>query len=106
MRISDWSSDVCSSDLTRHPLTITTKSNRVLRDLDLLEPMARQALAAVVVSVTSLDPRIAMTLEPRAPAPEQRLTAVRRLAAAGVPAYVSNAPVVPATTDQDRKSVG
>src|SRR3546814_7608403 len=101
MRISDWSSDVCSSDLTRHPLTITTKSNRVLRDLDLLEPMARQALAAVVVSVTSLDPRIAMTLEPRAPEPEQRLTAVRRLADAGVPVYVSIAPVVPAITDHE-----
>src|SRR3546814_12107256 len=63
--------------------------------------MARQALAAVVVSVTSLDPRIAMTLEPRAPAPEQRLTAVRRLADAGVPVYVSIAPVVPAITDHE-----
>src|SRR3546814_2613600 len=63
--------------------------------------MARQALAAVVVSVTSLDPRIAMTLEPRAPAPEQRLPAVRRLAAAGVLVYVSIAPVVPAITDHE-----
>ncbi|HVI98688.1 MAG TPA: PA0069 family radical SAM protein [Sphingomonas sp.] len=86
---------------TRHPLTITTKSDRVVRDLDLLEPMARRGLAAVAVSVTSLDPRIAMTLEPRAPAPERRLTAVRRLADAGVPAYVSIAPVVPAITDHE-----
>ncbi|MCM8731340.1 PA0069 family radical SAM protein [Hephaestia sp. GCM10023244] len=86
---------------TQHPLTITTKSDRVLRDLDLLEPMARKRLVAVVVSVTSLDPRIAMTLEPRAPAPARRLAAVRRLADAGVPVYVSIAPIVPAITDHE-----
>jgi DNA repair photolyase len=86
---------------TNHPLTITTKSDRVVRDLDLLAPMAAKRLAAVAVSVTSLDPRIAMTLEPRAPAPERRLTAVRRLSDAGVPAYVSIAPVVPAITDHE-----
>ena len=86
---------------TDHPLTITTKSDRVLRDLDLLAPMAKKGLAAVAVSVTSLDPRIAMTLEPRAPAPERRLAAVRRLADAGMPVYVSIAPVVPAITDHE-----
>ena len=86
---------------TNHPLTITTKSDRVLRDLDLIAPMAKKGLAAVALSVTSLDPRIAMTLEPRAAAPERRLTAVRRLADAGVPVYVSIAPVVPAITDHE-----
>ena len=86
---------------TNHPLTITTKSDRVLRDLDLLAPMAAKGLAAVAMSVTSLDVRIAMTLEPRAPAPERRLTAVRRLADAGVPTYVSIAPVIPAITDHE-----
>jgi DNA repair photolyase len=90
---------------TDHPLTITTKSDRVVRDLDLLAPMAAKRLAAVAVSVTSLDPRIAMTLEPRAPAPERRLTAVRRLADAGVPAYVSIAPVVPAITDHEMEHI-
>ena len=84
-----------------HPLTITTKSDRVVRDLDLLGPMAAKGLAAVCVSVTSLDPRVAMTLEPRAPSPERRLTAVRRLADAGVPVYVSIAPVIPAITDHE-----
>jgi len=84
-----------------HPLTITTKSDRVVRDLDLIAPMAAKGLAAVALSVTSLDPRIAMTLEPRAPAPERRLTAVRRLADAGVPTWVSIAPVVPAITDHE-----
>ncbi len=86
---------------TRHPLTITTKSDRVLRDLDLLEPMAALGLASVALSVTSLDPAIARTLEPRAPHPERRLTAVRRLADAGVPVYVSMAPLIPAVTDHE-----
>jgi DNA repair photolyase len=90
---------------TDHPLTITTKSDRVVRDLDLLAPMAAKGLAAVAVSVTSLDPKIAMTLEPRAPAPERRLTAVRRLADAGVPAFVSIAPVVPAITDNEMEHI-
>jgi DNA repair photolyase len=84
---------------TGHPLTITTKSDRVLRDLDLLAPMAAHGLVAVAISVTALDPRITMTLEPRAPSPERRLTAVRRLSDAGVPTYVSIAPVIPAITD-------
>lgn len=84
-----------------HPLTITTKSDRVVRDIDLLGAMASRGLAAVCLSVTSLDPRIAMTIEPRAPSPERRLTAVRRLADAGVPVYVSIAPVIPAITDHE-----
>ena len=59
-----------------HPMTITTKSDRVTRDIDLLGPMAAKGLAAVMISVTSLDPKIAMTVEPRAPHPERRLAAV------------------------------
>jgi DNA repair photolyase len=86
---------------TGHPLTITTKSDRVLRDLDLLAPMAAKGLAAVALSVTSLDPKVALTVEPRAPHPERRLTAVRRLADAGVPVYVSIAPVIPAITEHE-----
>lgn len=86
---------------TNHPLTITTKSDRVTRDIDLLAPMAAKGLVAVAVSVTSLDPRIAMTLEPRAPSPERRLAAVRKLGAAGIPTYVSIAPVIPAITDHE-----
>ena len=84
-----------------HPVTITTKSDRVLRDLDLLAPMAEKGLAVVCMSVTSLNPKVAMTVEPRAPAPERRLRAVRRLADAGVPVYVSIAPIIPAITDHE-----
>ncbi len=86
---------------TNHPLTITTKSDRVVRDLDLLAPMAAKGLATVCMSITSLDPKIAGTIEPRAPHPERRLAAVRRLADAGVPVYVSIAPVIPAVTDHE-----
>ena len=86
---------------TGHPFSITTKSDRVVRDLDLLAPMATRGLVLVVLSVTSLDPRIAMTVEPRAPTPERRLTAVRRLADAGVPVFVSIAPVIPQITDHE-----
>ncbi|MBB4617878.1 PA0069 family radical SAM protein [Sphingomonas abaci] len=86
---------------TGHPVTITTKSDRVVRDIDLLAPMAAKGLAAVCLSITSLDPRLAATLEPRAPHPERRLAAVRRLAEAGIPVYVSIAPVIPAITDHE-----
>ena len=88
-----------------HPLVITTKSDRVVRDLDLLAPMAAKGLAAVAISVTSLVPHIAMTIEPRAPAPARRLAAVRRLADAGVPVYVNMAPVIPAITDDEVEAV-
>ena len=86
---------------TQHPFTITTKSDRVVRDVDLIGPMGREGLASVAISVTSLDPRIAATLEPRAPRPDKRLKAVAALAAAGVPVFVSIAPVVPAVTDHE-----
>ena len=89
----------------RHPFTITTKSDRVLRDLDLLGPAAEQGLVAVCLSVTSLDPKVARTLEPRAPRPEKRLAAIAKLIAAGVPAYASLAPVVPAVTDHEMEAI-
>jgi len=86
---------------TNHPLTITTKSDRVMRDIDLLVPMAEKGLVSVTLSVTSLDRAIARTLEPRAPHPQKRLAAVAALAAAGVPVFVSISPVIPAITDHE-----
>ncbi|WP_066796303.1 PA0069 family radical SAM protein [Sphingomonas soli] len=88
-----------------HPLTITTKSDRVTRDLDLLAPMAAKGLAAVMISVTSLDPRIAMTLEPRAAAPAKRLAAIRKLSDAGIPVFVSLSPIVPQITDHEMEHI-
>lgn len=83
----------------RHPVTITTKSDRVLRDLDLLTELARRQLVAVAISVTSLDPKLSGGLEPRAAAPAKRLAALGRLVEAGVPSHCSVAPVIPAITD-------
>jgi DNA repair photolyase len=84
----------------RHPVTITTKSARVLRDLDLLGELAALGLTAVALSVTSLDPVLSGKLEPRASAPAKRLAALEKLAAAGVSAHVSVAPIIPAITDE------
>ena len=90
---------------TRHPLIITTKSDRVLRDIDLLADMARDNLVGVAVSVTSLDPQVARTLEPRAPHPRRRLAAIRKLIDAGVPTQVNISPIIPAITDHEIEAI-
>src|SRR5262249_44900960 len=79
-----------------HPVGIVTKSALVLRDLDILARMAERNLVKVAVSVTTLDPKIARTMEPRAPTPQRRLETLRRLSAAGVPTSVMIGPVIPA----------
>ncbi len=90
---------------TNHPLMITTKSDRVIRDIDLLAPMAAKGLVSVMISVTSLDPRIAMTLEPRAPAPHRRIAAIKALSDAGIPVQVSISPLIPAITDHETEAI-
>ena len=84
---------------TRHPVTITTKSDRVLADIDLLVRLARLRLVAVSISVTSLDPVLSGKLEPRAAAPAKRLAAIAKLVQAGIPVHCSISPVIPAITD-------
>ncbi len=78
-----------------HPFSLVTKSSGVERDLDLVAPMAERGLAAVYVSVTSLDPTLARILEPRAAAPHRRLKTIEALARAGVPVGVSVSPIIP-----------
>ena len=80
---------------SRHPFSLVTKSSGVERDLDLIGPMAAQRLAAVYVSVTSLDGSLARILEPRAAAPSRRLRTIEALARAGVPVGVSVSPIIP-----------
>lgn len=82
-----------------HPCTIITKNALIERDLDLLVPMAHANLVHAFVSVTSLDNRLASTLEPRASAPHRRLETVANLNAAGVPCGVMVAPIIPMVTD-------
>jgi DNA repair photolyase len=90
---------------TRHPFTITTKSDRVLRDLDIISAMAAERMANVAISVTSLTPEISRTLEPRAPSGRKRLAAVKTLVKAGVPCIVAIAPVVPQVTDHELETI-
>ena len=90
---------------TKHPFTITTKSDRVVRDIDIIGPAARLGLAAVAMSVTSLDPKIHQTLEPRAPAPRKRLAAIKALSEAGIPTFASIAPVIPQITDHELEAL-
>src|SRR6202007_2575452 len=65
-----------------HPVGIVTKSHLVTRDIDILSRMASRRLVRVGISVTTLDPKLARTMEPRAPTPARRLDALRALAAA------------------------
>ena len=89
----------------RHPVGIITKSNLVLRDLDLLAPMAADGLVKVFVSVTTVDRALARRMEPRAPTPERRLEAIERLAEAGVPVGVMAAPIIPAVNDGEIEAI-
>jgi DNA repair photolyase len=88
-----------------HPVTIVTKSAGILRDVDILSRMAARNLARVALSVTTLDPKLARTLEPRAATPPRRLQAIRELSAAGVPTSVLMAPLIPALNDHEIEAV-
>ena len=84
-----------------NPVCIVTKNHLVTRDSDILADMAREKTAAVILSITSLDPNLARVLEPRASHPQKRLDAIRELTAAGVPVGVNVAPVIPAVNDHE-----
>jgi len=89
----------------RHPFGIVTKSALVERDIDILEPMARDGLCNVYVSVNNLDHELSRRLEPRTSAPLRRLQAIRRLSEAGIPVGVLVAPVIPFLTDHQIEAV-
>ncbi len=88
-------------DRAGHPVGIVTKSALVLRDLDILARMAKRDLVKVAISVTTLDAKLARTMEPRASTPSRRLEALRQLVDAGVPASAMVAPVIPAINDAE-----
>ncbi|MGC2203433.1 MAG: PA0069 family radical SAM protein [Stellaceae bacterium] len=89
----------------RHPVTIVSKSALIQRDLDILAEMAKHSLASVTISVTTLDRILARRMEPRAPTPERRLETIAALAAAGVPAGVLSAPMIPALNDGEMEHI-
>ena len=88
-----------------HPLSIVTKSAGVLRDIDILQRMAARGLVRVWLSVTTLDATLARKMEPRAATPARRLDAVTGLAAAGVPAGVLVAPMIPGLNDAELERI-
>jgi DNA repair photolyase len=84
-----------------HPVGIVTKSALVTRDIDILSRMAKRNLAKVAISVTTLDGKLARSMEPRASTPAKRLEALRQLSEAGIPTAAMIAPVIPAINDSD-----
>ena len=88
-----------------HPVGIVTKSAMVLRDLDLLAPMAKRGLVKVALSVTTLDRKLARAMEPRASTPDKRLEAAAKLVEAGIPTSVMVAPVIPGLTDMEMERI-
>jgi DNA repair photolyase len=88
-----------------HPVTIVTKSAGVLRDLDILRRLAQRNLVHVCLSVTTLDAALARKMEPRAAAPARRVEAIRQLAAAGIPAGVLAAPMIPGLNDAELERI-
>ncbi len=89
----------------RHPCGIVTKSGLILRDADILAPMARMNLARVWISITTLDKDLARRMEPRAPTPSRRLRTIEDLSRAGIPTGVMFAPVIPGLNDHEMENV-
>jgi DNA repair photolyase len=85
----------------RQPVGIITKNALIVRDLDLLQQMAKDRLVHVFLSITSLNPELARTMEPRTSIPAARLRAVRMLAEAGIPVGVMTAPIIPGLNDSE-----
>ncbi|MBY5549469.1 PA0069 family radical SAM protein [Rhizobium leguminosarum] len=88
-----------------HPVSIVTKSAMILRDLDILREMAGKNLVRVGISVTTLDRKLARTMEPRAATPPRRLETIRTLAEAGIQTAVMAAPLIPALNDHELERI-
>jgi DNA repair photolyase len=89
----------------QHPVGMITKSSLIERDIDLLAPMAAKRQACAAITITTLDPEISRTLEPRAAAPARRLRSIRTLADAGIPVSVSVAPIIPFVTEPEIEKI-
>ncbi|MDY8107922.1 PA0069 family radical SAM protein [Fulvimarina sp. 2208YS6-2-32] len=88
-------------EAANHPVGIVTKSALVLRDIDILARMADKGLARVALSVTTMDRKLARTMEPRASTPDKRIDAIKQLNDAGVPTMIMTAPIIPGLTDSE-----
>jgi len=88
-----------------HPVSVLTKSALITRDLDLLAPMAEARIVKTMLSVTTLDAKLARAMEPRAATPGRRLAAIRALSEAGVPVGVMTAPMIPGLNDHEMEDI-
>lgn len=88
-----------------HPVAIVTKSALITRDIDILSDMASKGLVKVGISVTTLDRKLARTMEPRASTPTKRLEAIKTLTDAGIPTAVMVAPIIPALNDHEMERI-
>jgi DNA repair photolyase len=88
-----------------HPFGIVTKSASVLRDLDILIEMAKLGLVKVAVSMTTLDAKLARSMEPRASTPMKRLSALEILSKAGIPTVVMMGPIIPGLNDAEIENI-
>ncbi|OWV74717.1 radical SAM protein [Rhizobium sp. N122] len=88
-----------------HPVSIVTKSAMILRDLDILQEMAAKNLVRVGISVTTLDRKLARTMEPRAATPPRRLETIHTLSEAGIQTAVMAAPLIPALNDHELERI-
>lgn len=88
-----------------HPLGITTKNHLVTRDIDLLAPMAAKGLAVVVISMTTLDRKLARDMEPRASTPQRQLDAIRELSQAGIAVIANVSPIIPGLSDHEIEDI-
>lgn len=84
-----------------HPMTITTKGVLIEHDIGLLAPMATRGLVQVGISLTTLDADLSRSLEPRAPHPQRRLMAMKRLSDAGIPVRAMLSPIIPGLNDHE-----
>ncbi len=85
----------------RNPVSVVTKNHLVTRDADYLAELAGFKASAVSVSITTLEPKLAQVLEPRASTPSHRLDAIARLRAQGIPVGVNIAPIIPGLNDHE-----
>ncbi len=88
-----------------HPIGIVTKSDLVTRDIDILAPMAEKGLVKVALSITTLDHRLARSMEPRASTPAKRLAAIRQLTDAGIRTAVMAAPMIPSLNEPEMEAI-
>jgi len=89
----------------RNPVVIITKNHLVTRDVDILAQLAKFDCIAATISLTTLDPQLASSMEPRASRPARRLAAIKLLADAGVPVGYLQAPMIPGLTDAEAPAI-